>query len=108
VAPTDLAVEILQEPDPIAAAVGCEFEEVELVRDLDRSREVGEEDEAGLQRGDEQRILVAIVARDLGPEFRDAAADLCAREIDLARAARRDYDASSSRYRSASRSMSRL
>jgi hypothetical protein len=103
----DLGLEVLQQPDAAAAAVSGELEEVQLVRDLERAREVGQEDEACLQRCDEDRVGVEIVTCDLRCELPDAAADLLAREVDLADAPRR-YDASSSLYRSASRAMSRL
>jgi hypothetical protein len=107
VAVRDSGLEVLEESDAAAAAVGRELEEVQLVRDLERSGEVGQEDEARLQRCDEDRDDVDVVTRDLRRELADAAADLLAREVDLADASRR-YDASSSLYRSARRSMSRL
>ena len=71
------------------------------------AREVGEEDEACLQRRDEDGLGVGVVQRDLSRQLADASADLLTREVDLADAPRR-YDASSSLYRSARRSMSRL
>jgi hypothetical protein len=107
VAVRDLGLEVLQQSDAAAAAVGCQLEEVQLVRDLECAREVGQEDEARLQRRDKDRIEVDVVTCDLRRELPDAAADLLAREVDLADAPRR-YDASSSLYRSARRAMSRL
>jgi hypothetical protein len=107
VAVRDLSLEVLQQSDAAAAAVGGQLEEVQLVRDLERAREVGQEDEARLQRRDEDRVDVDVVTCDLRRELPDAAADLLAREVDLADAPRR-YDASSSLYRSARRAMSRL
>jgi hypothetical protein len=80
----DLRVEVLQEADPAAVAVRGELEEVELVGNADGAREVGQEDEARLQRGDQDRIAASVVARDLGAELGDAAADLFAGEVDLA------------------------
>jgi hypothetical protein len=107
VAVLDRGLEVLEQPDAAAAAVGGELEEVELVWDLERAREVGQEDEARLQRRDQDGVGVRVVERDLGRQLANAAADLLAREVDLADATRR-YDASSSLYRSARRAMSRL
>jgi hypothetical protein len=78
VAPGDFCVEILQEADAAAAAVGGELEEVELVRDSDCSREVGKEDEARFEGGDEDRVALGVVAGNVGAELGDAAADLLA------------------------------
>ena len=103
----DRGLEVLEQPDAAAAAVGGELEEVELVWDLERAREVGQEDEARLQRRDEDGGRVVVVECDLGRQLANAAADLLTREVDLADAPRR-YEASSSLYRSARRSMSRL
>jgi hypothetical protein len=66
-----------------SARVAGELEEVEVVEDRDRPRQVGDEDEARLQRRDEQRLAVAIVGRDLGAELGDAAGDLLRAEVDL-------------------------
>jgi hypothetical protein len=107
VAVGDLRLEVLEQPDAAAAAVRGEFEEVELMKDRERAREVGQEDQARLERRDEDRVPAVVVAGDLRGELPDAAADLLAREVDLADAAR-GYDASSSLYRSARRAMSRL
>jgi hypothetical protein len=114
VAAGDLLVEVLQEADPgVAAGVGIgpvrgELDEVEGVRDRDRSRQVGDEDEARLQRRDEQRLAAVVVADDLAPELADARRQLLAREVDLADLVAARYEASSRRYRSARRSTSRL
>jgi hypothetical protein len=54
------------------------------VRQLQRAREVGQEDEARLERADEQRLAACVVARDLAGELVDARAQLVAGEIDLA------------------------
>jgi hypothetical protein len=43
---------------------------------LDRSGEVGEKDETRLEGGDEDGVAVGVVARDVGAELGDAAADL--------------------------------
>jgi len=68
----------------LRAAVAGELDEVERVRDRDRAREVGEEDEARLERADEQRLAAVEVARDLRAELRDARSQLVGREVDLA------------------------
>jgi hypothetical protein len=110
----DLRVEVLQQPDTrMAAGVGPrrvarELDEVEPMGNPDRAREIRDEDEAGLQRRDEQRFESVVVARDVAAELADACLQLLAREVDLAEARAPPYDASSSRYLSARRSMSRL
>jgi hypothetical protein len=114
VAAGDLRVEILEQPDAGVAALvgaGCvarELEEVEPVRNAERAREVGEEDEARLQRRDEQRLAAVVVTGELAAELAYARRQLLAGEVDVAEARAAAYDASSSRYRSARRSMSRL
>jgi hypothetical protein len=91
-----------------ARGVARELEEVDPVRDAQGAREVRDEDEARFQRRDEQRLAAVVVAAQLAPELTDARLQLLAREVDLAEARAAAYDASSSRYRSARRSMSRL
>jgi hypothetical protein len=109
----ELDVEVLEQPDAsVASGVGPgriarELEEIEPVRNRDRTRQVGDEDEAGLERRDQQRLEAFVVPRDLSAELVDACLQLLPREVDVPEA-RRPYDASSSRYRSARRSMSRL
>jgi hypothetical protein len=110
----DLRVEVLEQPDArVAALVGTggvarQLEEVEPVRDAKRAREVGDEDDARLERRDEQRLAAVVVPRELLAELADARAQLLPREVDGAETRAPAYDASSSRYRSAKRSMSRL
>jgi hypothetical protein len=110
----DFGVEILEQPDPSVTArvrvgaVARELDEVEPVRDPDRAGEVGEEDDARLQRRDEQRLAAVVVPRDLVSELPDACSQLPAREVDLPDRRRSSYDASSRRYRCARRSTSRL
>jgi hypothetical protein len=65
-------------------AVARELDEVERVVDRDRPGEVDDEWDAGLERADEQRLAVAVVAGDLGPERPDASGDLGRVEVDLA------------------------
>jgi hypothetical protein len=109
VASFDLCVQVLQQADPGAVfVVRGELEEVELVGDRDRAGEVGAEDEARLQRGDEERGLAGVVEREVCAELADACVDLLAAEVDVADAARRRQLARSSLYRSARRVMSRL
>jgi hypothetical protein len=79
----------------LRAAVPRELDEVERVQDGRRPREVGEEDEARLQRADEDRLAPLVVARDLRAELGDASRKLVGREIDLPDA--RVYDARSRR-----------
>jgi hypothetical protein len=54
------------------------------VRDRDRSREVGEEDEARLQQCDEQQVAVGVVFRDLPTELANTRAELFGAEKDVA------------------------
>jgi hypothetical protein len=92
VAPGDLRVEVLEQADAgMAALVGAgrvarELEEVEPVRDPERPREVGDEDEARLQRRDEQRLAAVVVSYELAAELADARLQLLPREVDLAEA----------------------
>jgi hypothetical protein len=85
----------------VAAGVGAvvpgELDEIDLVRDRDRAREVGEEDEARLQERDEQQLALGVVPRNLRAQLVDAAAQLLGAEEDLADAGIRCYDARSSR-----------
>jgi len=71
VAPADVEVEILQQPDAvltarIGAPVAGELEEVDPVHDRNRPREVGEEDEAGLEQADEDGLTAGVVPRSAG------------------------------------------
>jgi hypothetical protein len=66
------------------AAVPGKLDEVERVRDRDRAREVGEEDEARLERPDEQRLTAVEVAGNLRAELRDTRGQLAGRKVDLA------------------------
>jgi hypothetical protein len=114
VAMCDLGVQVLQEADARVAArfgiraVAGQLDEVDRVRDRQRARQVGEKDEAGLQRRDEQRLAPGVVACDLAAELGDPRRELLPRQVDLADRRGRRYDASSRRYRCAKRSRSRL
>jgi hypothetical protein len=92
------------------AVVAGKLDEVEVVVDRDRAGQVGEEDQARLERPDQQRLALAVVGRDLTPELLDAGPDLPCGQVDLADAlvSLGRYEASSRRYRCARRSMSRL
>jgi hypothetical protein len=116
----DARVEVLQEPDGRGAAglvgrVAGELDEVDLVDDRDRAREVGEKDEARLQGRDEDRLCILVVGGDLGSQLADPGRDLLRREVDLADAlvmregrAQVRQEASFRPYRCPRRSMSRL
>jgi hypothetical protein len=97
----------------VAAGVGAgrvagELDEVEGMVDRQSPGEVGDEDDAGLERCDQQRLEPRVVAGNLLPELGDARLQLLAREVGIPEARLGGYDASSSWYRSARRSMSRL
>jgi hypothetical protein len=66
------------------AAVAGELDEIERVRERKRARQIGEEDDARLERADEQRLAARVVPCDVGGELLDARAELTAREVDLA------------------------
>jgi hypothetical protein len=68
----------------VGAVVAGELDEVDLVRDRDRARKVGEEDEARLEERDQQEVALGVVAGDLRAELVDAASQLLGREEDLA------------------------
>ena len=84
----DARVQVLDEPDRrrpagLVGGVAGQLDEVDVVEDGQRAREVGEEDEARLQRRDEQRLAAGVVARDLRAELPDARGELRPREVDL-------------------------
>jgi hypothetical protein len=66
------------------------------VDDRHRPRQVGEEDEARLQRPDQQRLAAVVVGRDLAAELSDPRVDLVGREVDLTDALVEDQEARSS------------
>jgi hypothetical protein len=63
--------------------IARELDEVEPVVDADRARQVSEEDDARLERPDEERLTVGVVAGELLPEAGDAGAQLLGRQVDL-------------------------
>ena len=83
---------------------GLELDEVDLVRQQERAREVDAEDEAPAQRHDEHEVAPFVVARDRSAELAGTGEQLSRREVGLARA----HDAMSTRRRAASLSTSRL
>jgi hypothetical protein len=54
------------------------------VDDRQGARQVGDEDERRLQRGDEDRLEAVVVTGDLRSELLDPGLDLLPREVDLA------------------------
>jgi hypothetical protein len=111
VAALDLRVEVLEQAGVAAvplALVARQLEEVELVRDPQGAGKVGEEDEARLERRDEDRILACVVAGDLSGQLADTRGELRGGEVDLTDPRVRRQLASVSLYRWARRSMSRL
>ena len=113
-ASADLGVQILEQADAgVAALVGAgrvarELDEVEAVMDRQGTRQVRDEDDARLERGDEQGLSALVVTGDLPSELADTRPQLLAREVDLPELRPGSYDASSRWYRAAKRSMSRL
>jgi hypothetical protein len=100
VAAFDLAVEVLQKSDravapPRGAVVVGELEEVEAVGDLERPRQIGEEDDARLERGDEEWLMALVVCADLLAELGDPGLDVVRGEIDVADAGIGDQASSS-------------
>jgi hypothetical protein len=110
VAPLDRDVEVLEELDRRAAArlvgaVAGQLDEVDVVDDRELPAEVDEEDDARLQRRDEEGFPAGVVLSDLGAELADPGRDLGGGEVDVADAlvggfiAWIDYEASFSPYR---------
>jgi hypothetical protein len=54
-----------------------------VMHDRQRAGEVGEEDEACLQRADQEGLPAFVVRGDLGAELGDARRELLCRQIDL-------------------------
>ena len=85
-----------------------QLDEVERMGNGDRARQVGEKDEARFQRRDEERVSALVVAGDFASELAYAGLQLLTAEVNLPEPPGLGYDASSSWYRWAKRSMSRL
>jgi hypothetical protein len=89
VAAFDARVEILEEPDRGRPAclfrrIAGQLDEVDVVEERQRARQVGDEDEARLQGADEQRLAAGVIGSYLLAELRDPRRDLLGGEIDLA------------------------
>jgi hypothetical protein len=88
VTPVDAQLQVLEQsnlpPAPAVPVVARESDEVEVVEDRNRSREVGEKDHGSLERADEYGLQSVVVARDLAAELPDAGEDLLLGEVDLA------------------------
>jgi hypothetical protein len=86
VTPRDREVEILDQANLGLAAEGAvipsEDDEVERVGDLDRPREVGQEDERAFEDRDEDGLAVGVIGRDLRSQLLDPCPDLLTGEID--------------------------
>jgi hypothetical protein len=65
-------------------AVSRQLDEFELVLPADRPRQIGEEDDARLQRRYEQQSAGRIVAPDLLRQLPDAPEDLLIAEVEVA------------------------
>jgi hypothetical protein len=65
-------------------SVPSELDELQLVRDVELAREIGEEDDACLQRRDQQRFARLVVVGDLVGQLRDALGDLLGGEVAVA------------------------
>jgi hypothetical protein len=69
------------------------------MEDRQRAGQVGEEDDARLQRRDEERLEAVVVAGELLTELADACLDLRGGEVDLPDPLVGLYEASFRRYR---------
>jgi hypothetical protein len=78
------------------------------VLDREGAAEIGNEHEARLERRHKQRLFALVVPRDLSAQLSDTRVQLLTSEVDVTEPGLGPYDASSSWYLSASRSMSRL
>jgi hypothetical protein len=67
-----------------STAVAGELDEIELVYQRDRTRQVGDEKQRTFERRDEQQIETGVVGGDLGAQFADARLDLLGGEVGLA------------------------
>jgi hypothetical protein len=84
----DAHAQILEQPYLATAAavsvVRRQRDEIEVVNDRQGAREIRDEDDCGLERGDEDRLQALVVGCDLGSELLDPSFDLLPREVDLA------------------------
>jgi len=84
----DRGVQVFQQSHPLVSAgdgapVAGELDEIELVKQRDRAREVGDEEEGTLERRDEQEIEAGVVGGDVSTELGNARLDLLGREVGL-------------------------
>jgi hypothetical protein len=80
----DVGVEVLQEANALLVdAVARELDEVEVVVNRRRPRQVADERDARFERSDEERLLAGVVPTQLRAELPDACADLVGIEEDL-------------------------
>jgi hypothetical protein len=85
-------------PAGVGTVVARQLDEVDLVRDRNRAREVGQEDEARLQEGDQEQLAALVVLGDLRAELGDTLSQLPGVEEDIPESrVARPYDARSSR-----------
>ena len=68
----------------VGAVVAGELDEVDRVVDPDRARQVGEEDEARLQKRDQEQFATLVLEGDLGAELTDPRLQFFRREKDVA------------------------
>jgi len=54
------------------------------VRDLECAREIGQKDEARLQRRDQEGLALGVLRRDLRSQLRDSCGDLLRRQVEVA------------------------
>jgi hypothetical protein len=88
VAIADVCVEVFEQPDPtnpaeLAPVVPRELHEVDPVHEGRRAGEIGQEDEAPLERADEERLAARVVLGDSTAELSDAHPDLLGGQVDL-------------------------
>ena len=74
-----LGLGIVQEPDgparDLAFAVGAGDQEIDLDRALDRPDQIAQEDEASLEKAEDEQLAVRIRVGDLGAELGDPRGD---------------------------------
>jgi hypothetical protein len=85
----ELLVEILEEahltvPAGAGSAVARQLDEIEVVEDGQRAREIGREHDARLEQADEERLEAVVVAGDLGAQLPNAPGDLVSVQVNLA------------------------
>jgi hypothetical protein len=76
----DAHAQILEQPYLATAAavsvVRRQRDEIEVVDDRQGAREIRDEDDCCLERGDKDRLEALVAGRDLGSELLDASLDL--------------------------------